>query len=113
MDARLPISVLLLVRDEVADLEQLLPTLGFASEVVVVRDPRGDERVRTTAERLGARVLDRAFDGFGPQRAFALAACRHEWVLWLDADERLDAEAVAELAGALRDAGPAPPRRRS
>lgn len=107
MDARLPISVLLLVRDEVADLEQLLPTLGFASEVVLVRDPRGDERVRTTAERFGARVLDRAFDGFGPQRAFALAACRHEWVLWLDADERLDAEAVAGLAGALRDAGPA------
>ena len=92
-----PISVLLLARDETTELEALIPALGFAREVVVVWDPRGERATRDTAERLGAHVCERAFDGFGPQRAFALGQCTQDWVLWLDADERLDATAVASL----------------
>jgi hypothetical protein len=92
------ISVLLLVRDEVRDVEELLPTLRFAREVVVVWDPRGDRAARDAAERLGARVFERAFDGFGPQRQFALEQCTQDWVLWIDADERLDARMAAWLA---------------
>lgn len=101
MDDRLPLSVLLLVRDEVADVDALLPTLGFARQVVVVWDPRGDHAARAAAERLGAQVIERAFDGFGPQRAAALAACREDWVLWLDADERLDARAIQAVREAV------------
>lgn len=89
MTERLPISVLLLARDETRDLEALIPALGFAREVLVVWDPRGDPATREAAERLGARVFEREFDGFGPQRRFGLENCREEWVLWLDADERL------------------------
>jgi (heptosyl)LPS beta-1,4-glucosyltransferase len=100
---RAPVSVLLLVRDEAGDLEELLPALAFAREVVVVWDPRGDPAARAAAERLGARVHERAFDGFGPQRTFALARCEEPWVLWLDADERLDAVAVQEILRAVRD----------
>ncbi len=97
MDDRLPISVLLLARDEAARLDALLPTLDFAREVVVVWDPRGHPDARAVAERRGARVLERRFDGFGPQRQFALGQCREDWVLWLDADESLDAESVEAL----------------
>jgi len=97
----LPVSVLLLLRDEVRDVEELLPALAFASEVVVVWDPRGDRSARDAAERLGARVFERAFDGFGPQRAFALAQCTQDWVLWLDADERLTPGSADAVAGAL------------
>ena len=71
-EGRLPVSVLLLLRDAVRDAEELLPSLGVAAEVVVVWDPRGDRAARDAAERLGARVFEREFDGFGPQRAFAL-----------------------------------------
>jgi hypothetical protein len=97
MDGRLPVSVLLLARDETGGLESLLPALAFAREVVVVWDLHGDPATRAAAERLGARVHERALDGFGPQRRFALAQCREPWVLWLDADERLDERAVAEV----------------
>jgi hypothetical protein len=111
-----PVSVLLLVRDEVRDLEELLPTLSFANEIVVVWDPRGDRAARDAAERLGARVFERAFDGFGPQRQFALAQCTQEWVLWIDADERLDPRMAAWLADRPAGANAAPAvwlRRRS
>ena len=100
MDDRAPISVLLLARDETRDLEALIPSLAFAREVVVVWDPRGDRATRDAAGRLGARVSERVFDGFGPQRAFALAQCTQDWVLWLDADERLDATAAASVRAA-------------
>ena len=91
MSTALPISVLLLARDEAARLDALLPTLAFAREVVVVVDAATRDATREVAARAGARVLERALDGFGPQRQFALAQCREPWVLWIDADERLDA----------------------
>ncbi len=105
MDDRLSISILLLARDETRDLEALIPALGFAREVLVVWDPRGDPATRAAAARLGARVEERSFDGFGPQRAWALARCTEPWVLWLDADERLDARAVAAVRDAVRADG--------
>jgi hypothetical protein len=88
MNEPLPISVLLLARDESAELTALIPALAFAREIVVVWDPRGSRDTLLAAERLGARVLEREFSGFGAQRQFALAQCRESWVLWLDADER-------------------------
>lgn len=106
MPERLPISVLLLARDEARRLESLLPALDFAREVVVVLDAATRDASAEVAERHGARVLTRALDGFGPQRAFGLAACREPWVLWLDADERLDVAARAAVVAAVT-AGPA------
>ncbi|MBI5708689.1 MAG: glycosyltransferase family 2 protein [Candidatus Eisenbacteria bacterium] len=110
MDERLPLSVLLLARDEEQRLAALIPGLSFAREVVVVVDAASGDRTREVAEGLGARVFVRPLlelGGFGPQRGFALAQCREPWVLWLDADERLDERAVAALRGALAAGGAA------
>ena len=98
MSDRLPVSVLLLARDETQHLAALLPTLSFAREVVVVWDPRGDMRTREVAEQHGAKVFSREFSGFGPQRQFALDQCTQPWVLWIDADERLGQDAATRLA---------------
>jgi glycosyltransferase involved in cell wall biosynthesis len=97
----LPISVLLLARDEAPRLEALLPRLAFAREVVVVVDAATRDGSREVATRHGARVLERALDDFGLQRQFALDHCREEWVLWIDTDERLDAAAEAGIRAAL------------
>jgi (heptosyl)LPS beta-1,4-glucosyltransferase len=101
MDDRLPISVLLLARDERELLAELLPTLAFAREIVVVMDPRGEPAVAELARGHGARVFEHRFEGFGPQRQFALAQCTQPWVLWLDADERLGPNAAPALSRAL------------
>ncbi len=101
MSQPLPVSVLLLARDETADLEALLPALGFARQVVVVWDEAGDPATRAVAERAGARVVARRLDGFGAQRRAGLERCDEPWVLWLDADERLGPGAEAALARAV------------
>jgi glycosyltransferase involved in cell wall biosynthesis len=97
----LPLSILLLARDEERRLAALLPTLAFAREVVVVIDPATRDRSREVAARHGAVVFERDWDGFGPQRQFALAHCTEPWVLWLDADERLPEGAGAAIAEAI------------
>lgn len=102
MPEKLPLSVLLLARDETRDLEELIPTLAFAADIVVVWDPRGDLATRAAAERLGARVFDREFDGFGRQRQFALERCTQDWVLWIDADERLAVDSLPALIEVVR-----------
>ena len=104
MAERLPLSVLLLTRNEAHRLERLLPSLAFASEIVVVDDRSTDATV-AIAERHGARVHVRALDGFGPQRQFALEQCTQPWVLWIDADERLDARAVRSITEVVRGSG--------
>jgi glycosyltransferase involved in cell wall biosynthesis len=104
MDEPLAISVLLLARDEAARLDALLPTLGFAREIVVVVDAATRDQTREIAARHGALVLERALDGFGPQRAFALAHCTQPWVLWIDTDERLDSIAQREIAARVSSA---------
>ncbi len=103
----LPLSVLLLARDEAARIGPLLDALGFAREVVVVVDAASTDDTRAIAERAGARVFVRAMDGFGAQRRFALEQCREPWVLWLDADEKLPPHAAVQLAAALEDDGAA------
>jgi hypothetical protein len=107
MSEPLPVSVLLLARDETSELTALIPALAFAREVVVVWDPRGSRETRDSAERLGARVTEHAFAGFGAQRQFALAQCHEPWVLWLDADERPAADFEAALRRWLSGVGEA------
>lgn len=97
----LPVSVLLLARDEAARLAALLPRLSFAREVVVVVDAASRDATREVAGRAGARVFERALDGFGAQRRFALAQCREPWVLWIDADETPSDGLAAAVAAAL------------
>jgi len=98
MSVPLPLSVLLLARDEEARLAALLPQLAFAREVVVVVDAATRDRTREVAAAHGARVAERALEDFGRQRQFGLEECSHDWVLWVDADERLDPAAVRAIA---------------
>jgi glycosyltransferase involved in cell wall biosynthesis len=104
---KLPLSVLLLAREEETRLEALLPTLDFAREVVVVVDANSRDRSKEVAASYGARICERALEDFGRQRQFGLDHCREDWVLWLDADERLDAEAERAVRDAMTRPAPA------
>lgn len=104
----LPLSVLLLARDEEARLAALLPRLAFARQVVVVLDTATGDASREVATRHGAEVVERRLEDFGRQRQFGLERCREPWVLWLDADEQLDPAAESALRAAVeRPAGAA------
>jgi glycosyltransferase involved in cell wall biosynthesis len=86
------------------DEEDLLPgalaSVRFCDEILLV-DAGSTDRTREVAEAAGARVLVNApWPGFVAQRRLAAAAARHDWVLALDADERVSDALRAEIEGA-------------
>ena len=81
-------------------LEACLDSASFADEVVVVDSGSGD-RTREIAEGRGARVVTHPFDGHVEQKNRAVDQAKSDWVLCLDADERLSPELREEIAAAL------------
>jgi len=86
------VSAVIITYNEEADLPQALASVtGVADEIVVI-DSGSTDQTCETARRLGARVLQRAFTNFGDQKNFAASQAAHDWVLSIDADERLSPE---------------------
>jgi glycosyltransferase involved in cell wall biosynthesis len=100
MDARRPVSVAIITRDEERNLARCLASVAWADEIVVV-DSGSEDRTREIAARHGARVLACAWSGYAAQKNRAAEATRHLWVLSLDADEWLPPEAEREIRAAL------------
>lgn len=83
-------------QDKIAD---CLKSLAWADEIILA-DSASTDATATIAESLGARVVQIAFKGFGDLRNQAIAACTHEWIFSLDADERCTPQAAAALRAA-------------
>jgi glycosyltransferase involved in cell wall biosynthesis len=78
---------LVVAHDEERQLADCLACLGFADETVVVLDRCGD-RSREIALRFAGRLVEGAWQREGPRRHAGIEACRGEWILEIDADER-------------------------
>ncbi|MEO7921699.1 MAG: glycosyltransferase family 2 protein [Thermoanaerobaculia bacterium] len=91
----------IIARDEEDRLPDALASVSFADEVVVVVDAASTDRTEEIARASGARVLVRAFDGFGAQKNAAAAEASSSWILSLDADEIASPELAVELRGRL------------
>lgn len=108
MAGTLPLSLVVITRDAAKDLAECLASGAFASEIVVVDAGSRDDTVEI-ARRSGARVIVEPWRGFGPQKRFAVGAAAHDWVMCVDADERVT-PALARTIEALFAAGtPAAP----
>jgi glycosyltransferase involved in cell wall biosynthesis len=90
------LSALVVARNEELLLADCLSCLGFADEIVVVLD-RCTDNSREIARRYTDRVIEGAWEREGPRRNAGIAACRGEWVLEIDADERVGAALAAEI----------------
>ncbi|MBC7396453.1 MAG: glycosyltransferase family 2 protein [Bdellovibrionales bacterium] len=97
MNAKLPITVTIITRNEESRIEAaIFSVLPFASEIVIVDSESTDQTV-AKSRALGAKVVLKPFAGFGQQKNFAQSLATSEWVLNLDADERVSPELETEL----------------
>lgn len=94
------LSVLVVARNEEDNLGPCLQSAAFADEVVVVLD-RSTDRSREIAAEHGAAVFEGSWENEGERRNFAIARCSGDWILELDADERISVELRQELARVL------------
>lgn len=100
------LSVVIITLNAAHQLEDCLASVGFADEIVILDSGSSDASLEVAA-RHGARASQGPWLGFGPQKQKAVALARHDWVLCLDADERV----TPELAASIRAALVAPDRR--
>jgi glycosyltransferase involved in cell wall biosynthesis len=100
------LSAVLITRNAAALLGPCLDSLAFADEIVVV-DSSSSDATAELAARKGARVVQKEWLGFGRQKQFAVEQARHDWVLCVDADERVSPQLAASIKAAL--AAPASP----
>lgn len=84
-----PISACVITYNEEAHIGDCLASLSFCDEIVVV-DSGSNDATCDIARKAGARVIGRPFDGYRSQKNFAMSQATHDWILSLDADERVD-----------------------
>ena len=96
----MPLSVAIITRNAASQLGGCLASVAFAEEVVVVDSGSTDGTIEL-ARRHGAHIIAKEWLGFGPQKQFAVEAASHDWVLCMDADEKLSEDLrdsiIAEL----------------
>jgi len=94
------LSAIVITRNEAANIGDCLDSIAFCDERIVV-DSGSTDGTAEIAKAKGARVETHPFTGFGPQKNFALSLATGDWVLSIDADERVTPELAAAIRVAL------------
>lgn len=98
------LAAALIVKNEADNLRQCLATVADWVDEIVVLDSGSTDDTLAIAESFNARVFSNTeWPGFGKQRQLAQSHVQSDWVLWLDADERVTAELRDEIQTLLRD----------
>jgi glycosyltransferase involved in cell wall biosynthesis len=94
------LSVIIITKNEADNIQACLDSVRFADQWIIVDSGSTDGTV-AIARAAGATVMEADWPGFGPQKNRALDAAQGEWVLSLDADERVTPELAAEIRRVL------------
>lgn len=96
------ITATIITFNESNNIRETCESVSFADEILVV-DSQSTDTTREIAQECGARVVNRPWPGFAAQKQFAADEATHEWILSLDADERISTElrdSILELSNA-------------
>ena len=96
------LSVIVITKNEAANIAACLATVGFADEIIVLDSGSTDDTAQI-AKQLGAKVtVSTDWPGFGVQKNRALDLATSDWVLSLDADERVTPELAQDIRQAIQ-----------
>ncbi len=96
MASRTLLSACIITYNEADRIEACLNSVRFCDEIVVV-DSHSTDATRELALALGARVIERDWPGYRSQKQFAIESAANDWVLCLDADERVSGRLRSEI----------------
>lgn len=100
MPAKSQLTAVIITCNEERRIKACLESVAFADEIVVVDSGSTDETLEI-ALQYGARIVRQEWLGFGRQKQFAVSCAAHDWVLCVDADERVSDELRAGIAAAM------------
>jgi glycosyltransferase involved in cell wall biosynthesis len=90
------ITATIITFNEEARIAEAIASLSCCDEVIVV-DSGSSDRTRDIARARGARVIEHTWQGYSKQKNFAAEHAAHDWILSIDADERLSIELANEI----------------
>jgi glycosyltransferase involved in cell wall biosynthesis len=90
------ISAVIITFNEENNIQDAINSVKWADEIVVV-DSESSDQTRELAVELGARVFTNPWPGFSAQKQFAVEMAANDWILSLDADERVSDDLQAEI----------------
>src|SRR5438445_8835456 len=96
------IAAIVITKDEERNIGACLECLKWADEMIVV-DAESSDRTVDLAKAYTPKVYVRAWPGYGPQKNFAMAQVTADWILIVDADERVSPELQNEIEGVLKE----------
>ncbi len=99
------LTVTIITRDESANIAAALESVRWADEIIVV-DSESTDNTATIARQFTDKVIVRPWPGYAAQKNFAADQARNDWILSLDADERVTPQ-LAERVRTLLSSGPA------
>ena len=94
------LSITVITRNEAADIGAALASVAWADEIIVVDSQSTDETVAIARQHTD-RVIVREWPGYIAQKNFAAASAAHDWILSLDADERVTPELAREIQNVM------------
>jgi glycosyltransferase involved in cell wall biosynthesis len=94
------LTVTVITRNEAANIEAALQSAAWADEIVVIDSESTDDTV-TRARQFTSRVEVRPWPGYSAQKNYAASIASHDWILSLDADERITAPLADEIRSLL------------
>jgi len=97
------LSVTVITKDEAAHVEDALQSVAWADEIIVVDSESTDDTVGI-ARKYTDRVIVRAWPGYVAQKNYAASISTHDWILSIDADERVTTELADEIKTILETA---------
>lgn len=95
------VSVTVITKNEASNITEALRSVAWADEIIVVDAESTDETV-TLAQRVAHRVVVHPWTGYGAQKNYAAELASHDWILSLDADERVTDALAAEIRQVLQ-----------
>jgi glycosyltransferase involved in cell wall biosynthesis len=95
------ITATVITLNEARNIEECLASLKWANEILVV-DSGSTDGTPDLARAAGAKVLSREWPGYAAQKDFAASQAAHDWILSVDADERVTPELAAEIQQTLK-----------
>lgn len=96
-----PLTVTIITRNEARHVEEVLRSVSWADETLVVDAESTDETV-AVARRHASRVVTHAWEGYGAQKNHAAELASYDWILSIDADERVTPDLAREIREILQ-----------
>jgi len=104
MHTKIPLSVVIITKNEEANIKECLESVKWTDEIIIVDDNSAD-RTAQIAQNYTDRIFQKKMDVEGRHRNWAYAQARNNWILSLDADERVTPELKEEIAEVINKPG--------